>query len=233
MIKIIRSNERYTANHIWLKSSFSFSFAEYFDPNNLSFGPLRVFNDDIVQPNRGFGTHPHKEMEIVSIVLDGELKHEDSEGHTATTTFGEIQRMSAGTGIFHSEVNPSKQKEVNFLQLWIFPDTEKLKPSYEKTSFDTTLLKNQLLPIVSNKSSKNIAHIHQDTTLYLSELEKGNNITFSQEVGRKIYLFVIEGVITLQGNEVLKTRDTARIQETSNLFIDAIENSRFLLIDLP
>lgn len=233
MIKIIRDNERYKADHGWLNSSFSFSFANYYDPDNLQFGPLRVFNDDIVQPNNGFGRHPHKEMEIVSIVLDGELKHEDSEGHTATTTFGEIQRMTAGTGIFHSETNPSKEKPVSFLQLWIQPDTENLKPSYEKTAFSVEKLKNNLLPIVSHNASENVAHIQQDTTLYLSDLEKGNEITFTQEPGRKIYLFVIDGQIVFNNQYELKKRDTARINETSTIVINAKENSRFLLIDLP
>jgi quercetin 2,3-dioxygenase len=233
MIKLIRANERYKADHGWLTSNFSFSFANYYDPNNLHFGPLRVFNDDLVQPNNGFGMHPHKEMEIVSIVLDGELKHEDSEGHTATTTFGEIQRMTAGTGIFHSEKNPSREKPVSFLQLWILPDTENLQPSYEKTAFPIKKLKNQLLPIVSNKSSENVAHIQQDTTLYLSDLDAGNAITYTQETNRRVYLFVIEGELVINDEFDLLKRDTARITETPTLTIHAKENTRFLLIDLP
>lgn len=233
MIKVIRANERYRADHGWLTSNFSFSFANYYDPNNLQFGPLRVFNDDIVQPDNGFGMHPHKEMEIVSIVLDGELKHEDSAGHTATTTFGEIQRMSAGTGIFHSEVNPSKENPVNFLQLWFLPDTENLNPSYEKSAYSISDLKNQLLPIVSKISSVNVAHIHQDTTLFLSDLEEGNILTFTQESGRKIYLFVIEGELDLNKQFNLSKRDTARITETPTLHIQARKGTRFLLIDLP
>lgn len=233
MITIYPAKERFQADHGWLTSYFSFSFANYYDPNNLSFGPLRVFNDDVVQPNNGFGMHPHKEMEIVSIVLEGELKHEDSEGNHATTTFGEIQKMSAGTGIFHSEINPSKEKPVSFLQLWILPDTKGLKPSYEKTSFLIEKLKNSLLPVVSNKGSENVAHIYQDTTLYLSDLESGKEISFPQQEGRKIYVFVIEGKLTLNDQFDLGRRDTARITQTTELIIAAKENSRFLLIDLP
>ncbi|MFN7249288.1 MAG: pirin family protein [Anaerobacillus sp.] len=233
MIKVVRANERYKAEHGWLTSNFSFSFANYYDPSNLQFGPLRVFNDDIVQPNNGFGMHPHKEMEIVSIVLQGQLKHEDSEGHTAITQFGEIQRMSAGTGIFHSEVNPSKAEPVSFLQLWILPDKENLQPSYQKTKFPIEKMKNNLLPVVSKNSSENVAYIQQDTTLYLSDLEVGNKSTYTQESDRKIYLFVIDGEIVLNNQCTLMTRDTARITDTTTLFIDAKETTRFLLIDLP
>jgi quercetin 2,3-dioxygenase len=233
MIKVVRANDRYRAEHGWLTSHFSFSFANYYDPNNLQFGPLRVFNDDIVQPNNGFGMHPHKEMEIVSIVLEGQLKHEDSEGHSATTQFGEIQRMSAGTGIFHSEFNPSKEDQVNFLQLWILPNKEKLQPSYQKTKFSIEKMKNNLLPVVSKNSSENVAYIQQDTTLYLSDLEAGNKSTFTQESERKIYLFVIDGEIVLNNQCTLMTRDTARITEMTTLFIDAKKSTRFLLIDLP
>lgn len=233
MIKVIKANQRYTANHGWLKSNFSFSFADYYDPQNLSFGPLRVFNDDFVDPNKGFGMHPHKEMEIVSIVLEGQLKHEDSEGHSAITSFGEIQRMSAGTGIFHSEMNPSETETVNFLQLWILPDTDQLEPSYEKTSFPIAKLKNQLLPIVSKNAGENVAHIHQDTTLYLSDLTKGVEIKFTQDDKRKIYVFVINGSLELNGDVKLNTRDTARIEQHNSITIKAEEDTRFLLIDLP
>ncbi|MCT8139469.1 pirin family protein [Anaerobacillus sp. CMMVII] len=233
MIKLIHANERFKAEHGWLTSNFSFSFANYYDPNNLHFGPLRVFNDDIVQPNNGFGMHPHKEMEIVSIVLEGELKHEDSEGNTATTTFGEIQRMSAGTGIFHSERNPSKENLVNFLQLWIVPDTVNLQPTYEKTKYEIEKMKNNLLPIVSKYVSKNVAYINQDTIFYISDLEVEKSMTFTQETGRKIYLFVIDGELLLNEQFILGKRDTARITETTTLKIHANATTRFLLIDLP
>lgn len=233
MFDIYKAEERYTADHGWLKSNFSFSFAEYYDPTNMQFGPMRVLNDDIVQPLRGFGAHPHREMEIVSIVLKGQLKHEDSTGKSAVTTFGGIQRMSAGTGVIHSEVNPSTDEEVNFLQLWFMPEENRLTPSYEKTTFDPAKMKNAFLPVVSKQNGENIAYIHQDLTIYLSDLEAEKELTFHQEAGRRIFFFVMEGEVTLNREYHLKRRDSARITETESLQIKASSNARFILIDLP
>ncbi len=233
MFNVYKAEDRYTSDHGWLKSNFSFSFAEYFDPNNLQFGPMRVLNDDVVQPLRGFGAHPHREMEIVSIVLEGQLKHEDSTGETAVTTFGGIQRMSAGTGVVHSEVNPSATEEVNFLQLWFLPEENELTPSYEKTEFDPNRLKNNLLPVVSKQKAEQIAYIHQDLTIYLSDLDKGKEISFKQEQGRRIFFFVIEGEVIINGEWTLSKRDSARITELPELKISANDNARFMLIDLP
>ncbi|MFC3883897.1 pirin family protein [Bacillus songklensis] len=233
MIQVYREQDRFKANHGWLQSAFSFSFAEYFDPNNLNFGPMRVLNDDIVAPLRGFGAHPHKEMEIVSIVLSGYLKHEDSTGHSAVTTFGGVQRMSAGTGVIHSEVNPSKEEEVNFLQMWFLPEKNGLAPSYEQTNFDIEKLKNHLLPVVSRNSGEDVAHINQDLTIYLSDFDENHELTFKQENERRIFIFVIEGEIELNGEETLYKRDSARITATQSLRIKANEHTRFMLIDLP
>ncbi|HEY9577703.1 MAG TPA: pirin family protein, partial [Pseudobacillus sp.] len=228
------ASSRYTADHGWLKSNFSFSFAEYYDPENMNFGPMRVLNDDIVKPHRGFGAHPHREMEIVSIVLEGYLKHEDSAGHTATTTFGGVQRMSAGTGVVHSEVNPSSAEDVNFLQLWFEPEQHRLTPSYEQTSFDVEKMRNHLLPIVSKEhSSDQTAYIHQDLTIYLSDLEKDRKITFTQQEGRRIFLFVIEGDLLMNGETILNKRDSARITEMNTLQLETESGARFMLIDLP
>lgn len=233
MIQVYPSESRYSADHGWLKSNFSFSFADYHDPNNLNFGPLRVFNDDIVQPNKGFGSHPHREMEIVSVVLKGQLKHEDSAGNTAVSTFGEIQRMSAGTGIIHSEFNPSETEEVHFLQLWFLPEEQGLTPEYEHTTFDLHKMKNSLLPVVSNQSSDGVATIHQDMTMYLSELEANEKIFFTQDDGRRIYVFVIDGNLTLNDGTTLKKRDAARITEHSSLEITSNSGATFMVIDLP
>ncbi|OZM56283.1 pirin family protein [Lottiidibacillus patelloidae] len=234
MIKIRKAEERYSNDHGWLKTNFSFSFADYYDPNNMQFGPLRVLNDDIIAPQKGFGSHPHREMEIVSIVLDGFLKHEDSTGTTATTTFGGVQRMSAGTGIIHSEVNPSLDEDVNLLQLWFLPEKEGLPPSYEKTSFDINKLKNNLLPVVSKNTTGNeIAKIHQDLTIYLSDLEEEKELSFEQLQGRRTYIFVIEGKLLLNEETQISKRDDARITETSKLKIKGLDKSRFMLIDLP
>jgi redox-sensitive bicupin YhaK (pirin superfamily) len=232
MINLYPASSRYTADHGWLKSNFSFSFADYYDPNNLNFGPLRVFNDDQVAPNKGFGAHPHREMEIVSIALKGYLQHEDSTGTKAKTTYGQIQRMSAGTGIVHSEVNPSSEEEVHFLQLWFLPAEEGLTPSYEHTSFDLEKMKNQLLPVVSKNSSDQVAYIHQDLTLYMSELEEGKEISFTQKKDRRTYIFVIEGELSVN-NETLGERDSARIVDETELLLKSEKGSKFLLIDLP
>jgi quercetin 2,3-dioxygenase len=233
MFKIYRAADRFTADHGWLKSNFSFSFADYYDPNNMQFGPMRVLNDDVVQPLRGFGQHPHREMEIVSIVLKGQLKHEDSAGHDAVTTFGGVQRMSAGTGVIHSEVNPSSDEEVNFLQLWFIPEGHGLTPSYEKTEFEINQLKNALLPVVSKRVGEKVAFIHQDLTIYLSDLDAGKELEFKQASGRRVFFFVIEGDVLLNKEAILGKRDSARITDTPQLVIKASNQSRFMLIDLP
>ncbi|SFJ62191.1 pirin family protein [Thermoflavimicrobium dichotomicum] len=234
MIRIYPANSRYKADHGWLTSHFSFSFAEYFDPNNMSFGPLRVLNDDIVQPGHGFPPHPHQEMEIVSIVLKGQLKHEDSIGNAEILQFGQVQRMTAGTGIIHSEMNPSATDEVNLLQLWFLPNQAKLSPSYETVSYDPQKMNNALLPVVSNKvQSEHVAYIHQDLTLYLSKLEAKKEISFQQAPGRRIFLFVIEGDLMIHGETQLHTRDSARITEQDQLDLTTHSGATFMLIDLP
>ncbi|GGE70893.1 pirin family protein [Priestia taiwanensis] len=233
MINIYKSESRYNANHGWLNSRFSFSFAEYMDHDNILFGPMRVLNDDRVAGHRGFGMHPHQEMEIVSLVLEGHLQHEDSKGHKAVTTFGEIQRMSAGTGIYHSEVNPSTE-EVHFFQMWFLPEVQGLTPSYEKTAYDITKMKNNLLPVVTkNPDSNEVAHIHQDLTIYLSDIEAGYTIPYKQAEGRRIFIMVIEGDIAINGGETLTTGDSARITDTTDVEITSTNGGRFMFIDLP
>lgn len=234
MIKIYPAESRFTANHGWLKTSHSFSFANYYDPNNMSFGPLRVLNDDFVAAGNGFGAHPHQDMEIVSIVLNGQLKHEDSTGGSEILRVGEIQRMTAGTGVVHSEYNPSNTEEVNFLQLWFMPEKNGLTPSYEQKAYDQKALKNHLLPVVSNRVQyEQAAFIHQDLTLYLSELDTGKTLSFTQKANRKIFLFVIEGDLTVNEQTKLKKRDSARITDVTELKIDANSNAKLMLIDLP
>lgn len=233
MITLYPAESRFTSNHGWLKTSHSFSFANYYDPNNMHFGSLRVLNDDFVSPGQGFGAHPHRDMEIVSIVLKGQLKHEDSTGGSEILRPGEIQRMTAGTGVVHSEYNPSETEEVNFLQLWFLPEKQGLPPSYEQKAYDQHAMKNNLLPIVSNRiQTENTANIHQDLTLYLSELDAHHDITFTQQDNRKIFLFVIEGQITLNQEIQLKERDSVRIIDQAKLHITANSNANFMLIDL-
>jgi quercetin 2,3-dioxygenase len=233
MIQINRAESRYSAKNDWLESNFSFSFGEYYDESNIRFGALRVLNDDTIQPGKGFGLHPHREMEIVSIVLKGTLKHEDSLKNSGNLQYGSIQRMSAGTGILHSEFNPSDNEEASILQLWFFPDESKLTPSYEDVTFDLDKLKNNLLPVVSPSPSEQVAKIHTDLTIYLSKLDKGKELVFRQEKGRKIYIFTIEGELGLNQESTLARRDDARIIDTEELTITSNQDSFFMLIDLP
>ncbi|MCS1352095.1 pirin family protein [Mechercharimyces sp. CAU 1602] len=234
MIEKRSAQSRHKVDHGWLQSYFSFSFGDYHDPKNVSFGPLRVLNDDVIKPGRGFGTHPHQEMEIVSILLQGSLKHEDSDGHSSITSVGGVQRMSAGTGIFHSEMNPSTEEEVHLFQMWFFPDQNGLTPSYEQVEYDQSKMKNRLLPIVAkNPAEPGVAHINQDLTIYLSELERGMEITFTQSAGRRLFLFVIEGRIEVNGSTILTKRDSARMTEVENLSAKASEKTKWMLIDLP
>jgi redox-sensitive bicupin YhaK (pirin superfamily) len=234
MLQVYPSSSRYSADHGWLQSRFGFSFAEYRDPANMNFGPLRVFNDDIVQPENGFGMHPHREMEIVSVVLKGRIQHEDSMGNKKILLPGEIQRMTAGTGITHSEVNPSKDEELHLLQLWFLPDQSRLEPSYEQFAYDQAAMRGALLPVVSSKahSEHRVAHIHQDMTLYLSRLDAGERITFNQDSSRRTYVFNIEGSLSING-QLLQERDSARSTDETTLDLVADADSYFMLIDLP
>ncbi|WP_089965545.1 pirin family protein [Lihuaxuella thermophila] len=233
MMKIYPAASRFTSDHGWLKSHFSFSFAEYYDPNNVSFGSMRVLNDDVVQPLTGFGMHPHRDMEIVSIVLKGQLKHEDSEGNSEILRPGEVQRMTAGTGIVHSEMNPSSTEEVNFLQMWFMPNERGLQPSYEQKAYNQEAMKNHLLPVVSNlPQSEEVAYIHQDLTIYLSRLDSNKTLSFQQEENRKMFFFVIEGDVILNQDVKLKKRDSARITDQPALTIQSDSGAFFMLIDL-
>lgn len=234
MIHVFPAESRHTNDHGWLLSNFSFSFADYYDPNNMSFGPLRVFNDDFVQPLKGFGTHPHRDMEIVSVVLKGQLQHADSTGNSEIIVPGQVQRMSAGTGLLHSEMNPSPDEEVNFLQLWFIPEKQGLPPSYETITYDLASMRNSLLPIVSHTpATPQVAKIHQDMTIYLSDLEKDHLLGFTQEKHRRIYLFVIEGSLTVGGSTTLKKRDAARISDLHEIDLKTTSKAKFMLIDLP
>lgn len=233
MIKVYPAESRHYTDHGWLKSNFSFSFADYYDENNMNFGPLRVLNDDIISADQGFGMHPHREMEIVSIVLEGKLEHQDNLGNTAVTGYGQIQRMSTGTGVTHSEYNPSVTEDMNLLQMWFIPNQHGVNPSYETTEYDTSKLVNQLLPVVSHQVSEGVAHIHQDMTIYMSKLQQGNHISYTQPEGRRIFVFVTAGEITLNQDTKLSNRDSARIIEITELTISSDQGGSFVLIDLP
>lgn len=233
MIQHTPANERYSAKSDWLESNFSFSFGPYYDEKNIHFGPLRVLNDDIIQPGKGFGIHPHREAEIVTIVLKGQLKHEDSLNNVGLLSYGDVQRMTAGTGVLHSEVNPTTDEENRILQMWFMPNEKQLPPSYEDLSYDPNKLKNTLLPVVSTNGGEGVASIHQDLTIYLSTLDSKKTLQFKQQDGRKIYLFVIEGELIVNDELTLQQCDDARITNLHELSIKATEDTFFMLIDLP
>ena len=241
MIRVYPKHTRYSRDFGWLQSNFSFSFGDYFDETNTKFGPMRVCNDDTVAPRRGFGAHPHADMEIVSVVLSGKLRHEDSLGNVAVTGFGEVQRMTAGTGVIHTEANPSDEEPVRLLQMWFEPERKGLPPSYETTAFDPDALTGKLVPIVSRDGGEGVAAIHQDMTIYLSRLAAGEQLEFLQERDRRVFLFVIEGTLYAANGAdptetaALAASDTARIAATPELKLTAAgeEEAFFLLIDLP
>lgn len=233
MITVYPAESAHRFDHGWLKGSHVFSFGDYYDPDNTAFGPMRVCNDDTIAPGRGFGAHPHSDMEIVSIVLSGVLRHEDNLGNVAETSFGGIQRMSAGTGAIHTEHNPSDREPVRLLQLWFMPRTRGTAPSYATGRFDPAKLDGQLLPVVAAEASDEIVGIAQDMTIYLGRAQAGEQLEFQQEPGRRSFVYLVEGQLTLNGEAVLKPGDSARIQGVAELELTAVENTLVMVIDLP
>jgi len=233
MIQVYTADSAHCFDHGWLKGSHMFSFGDYYDPDNTAFGPMRVCNDDTIFPGRGFGAHPHSDMEIVSIVLSGRLRHQDNLGNVAETTFGGIQRMSAGTGAIHTEHNPSEDEPVRLLQLWFMPKARGAAPSYTTGRFDPAKLEGRLLPVVAAEGSEEVVGIGQDMTIYLSRIHAGQELMFNQEAGRRIYIYVIEGELVAGDDAMLHPGDSARIQKMSELTLTAPEGAFFMLIDLP
>jgi redox-sensitive bicupin YhaK (pirin superfamily) len=236
MIDIRRVAEAASNDAGWLQSRHHFSFGSYYDESNRFFGPLCVFNHDIIAGGRGFGAHPHREMEIVSVVLRGELKHEDSAGNTALTTFGGIQRMTAGTGIIHSEVNPGEEP-VELLQIWFIPEQARLTPDYETTHYDTNALRGRWLSVVNREGGPNIAAIHQDIAINLTQLEPGQVISYESQSERLHYLYIARGSAELTINGVSNTLsegDTVRMTNETAIRLSAIGEHPLLglLIDM-
>ncbi|KON97563.1 hypothetical protein AF333_20960 [Aneurinibacillus migulanus] len=197
------------------------------------FDPLRIFDIDIIQPGQGFGMHPHANREIVTYVIDGTLEHQDNLGNKVILEAGGVQRITAGTGIFHSECNRSKDKPVHLLQIWFLPTNKGLPPSWEQKRFTKEQQRNQLFPIVSGTPLRKALHINQDIIMYVSYLETGKAITFTQEEGRRIFLFVMEGELTLNRSMTLNRHNSARVTETSTLEVTTNSGTHFMLIDLP
>lgn len=232
--KIIhKASERGAAEHGWLHSRHSFSFASYYKPDKMSFGLLRVLNDDIVEPGAGFGKHPHNDMEIISIVLDGALEHKDSLGTGSVIYKDDVQVMSAGSGVAHSEFNHSKSEKVNFLQLWIFPKEKNIKPRYDQRSFPEEQRINKLVTSVSGDEKKDALYIHQNAEIDLGVLQKGKmisrTITFPEN---GLYVFITDGKIKISG-ELLEKKDAIGLTELSEVSIEAIEDSKFIVVEVP
>ena len=230
---IHKSQSRGLADHGWLKSRHTFSFADYYDPERVRFGLLRVLNDDIVQPGMGFGTHPHDNMEIISIPLKGELAHQDSMGKKEVIKVNDIQIMSAGSGLLHSEFNNSNEDIVNFLQIWIFPKVKNIKPRYDQLTFEPAMLKNKLLTVISPEKNNGTLWINQDAYLSLGNLDKGTRVLYDiQHKGNGVYVFIIDGAVDAEGI-FLEERDAAGIEEAESITIAAGQDSKVLLIEVP
>ena len=229
---IHKANTRGHVNHGWLDSHHTFSFANYHNPERVHFGVLRVLNDDIVEGGKGFGTHPHDNMEIISIPLKGDLEHKDSMGNVQVIKQHDVQIMSAGTGIYHSEYNKNKDNLVNFLQIWVFPKQRNIKPKYEQKTYLPQDRKNKLQVVVSPVEDEAVT-INQDAWFSLGNLEKGFKTDYTiKKKGNGVYAFLIEGAVTINGQK-LEKRDGMGIWDTEKLEIIADANSEILLMDVP
>jgi redox-sensitive bicupin YhaK (pirin superfamily) len=228
------SDSRGYANHGWLESRFSFSFAGYYNPERMHFGALRVLNDDIIEGGSGFGMHPHDNMEIISIPIEGALEHKDTMGNASVIQDTEVQVMSAGTGVYHSEFNALKDKKSKFLQIWVFPKFKNVSPRYGQMKFDVKGRKNKFQLIVSpDTNAKDHLWIHQDAWFHLFEPDKGIEETYTfKGANNGLYLFLMEGKVQIN-EQVLNKRDACGIQTTEDVKIKALENSKLLLIEVP
>ena len=227
------ADSRGGADHGWLKSYHSFSFAGYFNPERVQFGALRVLNDDSVDGGMGFGDHPHDNMEIISIPLEGSLQHKDSMGNLATIEPGEIQAMSAGTGIYHTEYNKDKSKAVKFLQIWIFPNKRNVEPRYDQVKIADAAQPNQLVQVLSPNADDAGVWIHQDAWFNMGNLETGSSVDYLiHKKGNGAYIFLLEGQIEVNGQQ-LNRRDGYGIWDTEGFSIRATTDASFLIMDVP
>ncbi len=232
MMEIRRSNERGLAEHGWLRSFHTFSFADYHDPKHMGFGPLRVINEDRVQPGQGFGTHGHRDMEIISYVLEGGLAHQDSMGNGSVITPGAVQRMSAGTGVRHSEYNASDKDQVHFLQIWIEPAERGIEPSYEEKYFDEASKRGKLKLIASADGREGSVRLHQDANLYATLVDGGEAVEFQPAPQRRVYVHVVRGAADVNGQS-LDAGDAMKLWGGDNkVRIDKARKAEILIFDL-
>ncbi|HYK01186.1 MAG TPA: pirin family protein [Thermoanaerobaculia bacterium] len=231
MIEIRKSNDRGVGRHGWLTSHHTFSFANYYDPKQMGFRSLRVINEDTVAPGRGFGAHQHDNMEIVSIVMQGALAHRDSTGGEGVLRRGEVQRMSAGTGVVHSEFNGSDAEPVHFFQIWIMPERNGITPGYEQKLFPDEERRNRLRVVVSPEAEEGALKIHQDARLYSAILDEGARVEHTLGAGRGAWIQVVRGSVEVNG-KTLNEGDGAAIEDEAMVGIVATRESEFLLFDL-
>lgn len=228
-----KAKTRGHANHGWLDSHHTFSFANYYNPDRMHFGVLRVLNDDVVAGGRGFGTHPHDNMEIISIPLEGDLEHKDSMGNTAVIKSGDVQAMSAGTGVYHSEYNKQSDQEVRFLQIWVFPNKKNVEPRYDQITLDKGQLKNNFKQILSPNADDDGVWIHQNAWFHMGDLEKGTETHYDiKDRNNGVYAFVLEGEVSINGQS-LEKRDGFGVWDTDQISIKADSNAKVLLMDVP
>lgn len=238
VMQLIKSSDRGYADHGWLKSFHSFSFADYYDPARMGFGALRVINEDKVAAGKGFGTHGHRDMEIISYVLSGELAHKDSMGNgevgganAGVIRPGDVQRMSAGTGVMHSEFNHAKDETTHFLQIWIQPDARGIAPSYEQKHFDATSKRGQLRLVAANDGAQGSVTIHADARLYAGLFDGAEQAELELAPGRLAYVHLVRGALSVNGQD-LTTGDALQIRETSRLALTAGKDAEVLVFDL-
>jgi redox-sensitive bicupin YhaK (pirin superfamily) len=230
-MKLRRSGDRGFADHGWLRSFHTFSFADYYDPANMGFRALRVINEDRVAAGRGFGTHGHRDMEIVSYVLEGELSHKDNIGNGSVIRPGDVQRMSAGTGVLHSEFNPSPSNGVHFLQIWIMPDRNGYPPSYEQKSFSADERAGKLRLVASRDGSGGSVTIHQDAKLFVGSFAEGESTRYELAAGRHAWVHVARGSMKVQGT-TLEAGDAAAIDDPTTIDVAGVTGGEVLLFDL-
>jgi redox-sensitive bicupin YhaK (pirin superfamily) len=228
-----KANTRGHANHGWLDSHHTFSFANYYNPERMNFGVLRVLNDDVVQGGRGFGTHPHDNMEIISIPLQGDLEHKDSMGNKAIIKQGDVQVMSAGTGVYHSEYNKNKDDEVRFLQIWMFPNRKNVQPRYDQITLEKGKGKNDFQQILSPDPNDDGVWAHQNAWFSIGEFEDGIETTYNLKDSKNgVYAFVLEGEVNIEGQELGK-RDGLGLWDIETISVKATKKAKVLLMDVP
>ena len=231
MLDIIPSQTRGSADHGWLKAKHTFSFADYYDPARVHFGSLRVINEDRISPGQGFGTHPHRDMEIVTYIISGAIEHKDSMGNGTVIRAGEVQRMTAGTGVLHSEFNHSRDEELHLLQIWIFPESNGLEPGYEQTLYPREEKLNRLRLIGSRDGRDGSLTIHQDVELYASVLEQGARVALDDTAGRRVFVQVVTGDVDVNGKR-LAAGDGMQIENEASVTIVADGDAEFLVFNL-